>query len=163
MTQWIRCTDAMPDTNTPVLVTFENGSGERIAQSTAILDDDGDWRWWQYEKPKDNPLVSELIYIIAWQPLPTPFEGGENGEDMVQAIRAFVHLTLPTLRPIGESDHDARVDKNIERLGEAVYLLTDELCQLAKNYSGSMWPSERQCALTAQDYINDLKELLEED
>lgn len=161
--QWIRCADALPDTDTPVLVTFDSRKGERVAQATAILDESGDWRWWHFDEGEGNPKVSEWIDIVAWQPLPTPFGGDDDREDRVQAIMTFVHLTLPTLRPIGESDHDARVSKNIERLGDVVYLLTDELCDLVKTYSGHMYPSERQCASTAQDYINDLKELLEEE
>lgn len=164
MTQWIRVSDACPDTCTPVLVTFDNGK-ERIAQSVAILDEAGDWRWWRFEDDdyKQNPKVADYISVVAWQPLPRPCCAPDCENSKVEAITTFVYLTLPTLTPIGESGHDARVDKHIEQLGAVVYDLTDRLCQIARGYKDSIWPSARQCASTAQDYINDISELLEEE
>lgn len=163
MTQWIRVSDACPDICTPVLVTFDNGS-ERIAQSVAILDESGNWRWWQYEDDcKQNPKVADCIDVVAWMPLPRPYGGEDCENSKVEAITTFVYLTLPTLIPIGESGHDARVAKHVEQLGAVVYELTDRLCQIARQYKDNIWPSVRQCASTAQDYVNDITELLEEE
>lgn len=161
---WIKVGIA-PEVNTPVLVTHKIG-GEHIAQSVAILDEDGDWRWWQYEDDdyKQNPKVSDLVKIIAWQPLPKPYPGENDAdrEDIIESIITFSYMTLGNLNPTGKEPYDKRVQVCIEHLGEVVYELTDRLCQIANNYRDSIWPSERQCASTAQEYINDLKELYKE-
>ena len=165
MATWIKAGIA-PDINTPVLVTFDNGT-ERIAQSVAILDEGGDWRWWQYEDEnfKANPKVPDGIEVIAWQPLPTPYKGDNDADraDVVESITSFAYMTLGSLTPTGESKHDERVQEHIDTLGEVVLEFVSRLIGISKTHATNYNASPRACGYRAHSTIDDLIALLDEE
>lgn len=88
--EWIPCSDRLPDELVAVNVTWVNRCPEDYYKhikdkpftDTAILHD-GEWRWWDstiidYLKEYGGcigEIIDESIDILAWQPLPEPWEG----------------------------------------------------------------------------------------
>lgn len=90
--EWIPCSERLPDELVAVNVTWVNRCPENYYMhikdkpftDTAILHD-GEWRWWDstiidYLKEYGGcigEIIDESIDILAWQPLPKPWEGKE--------------------------------------------------------------------------------------
>ena len=75
--QWIPCSERLPEDNTIVLVTFEDG----------VVGTSSWHKTTDYNNGFDNFLIGiteigiERRGVIAWMPLPTPYKGGERSEE----------------------------------------------------------------------------------
>ncbi|MCI8337965.1 MAG: DUF551 domain-containing protein [Lachnospiraceae bacterium] len=66
---WIPCSERMPETGIPVLCQWHkrNGLDTEVYFSILHVDDDGKWVA-DYGMPNGE--------VVAWMPLPEPYEGG---------------------------------------------------------------------------------------
>lgn len=63
--KWIPCNERLPRTGDDILVTFSDGEVDIIISARPKA-------WVQYEE------ANNLIFPVAWMPLPKPYKGGEN-------------------------------------------------------------------------------------
>lgn len=90
MSGWINLRDKMPESESEVLVTLKDGSnvggcsliGNQVFKAMFIDDDAVDEAWapffWVCGENSDRKFRDE---IIAWMPLPEPYEEGVNVTD----------------------------------------------------------------------------------
>lgn len=69
--EWIPVEERLPKQREPVLVTYINVFNEFLCDDCAMINENGNWIWCF-----DESLVE--LQIIAWQPLPKPYEVREN-------------------------------------------------------------------------------------
>ena len=69
--EWIPVEERLPKQWEPVLVTYINVFNEFLCDDCAMINENGNWIWCF-----DESLVE--LQIIAWQPLPKPYEVREN-------------------------------------------------------------------------------------
>lgn len=67
-TRWIPCSERLPETSDPVLVTYIfNGNRREVATANYYNE-----AWFPY----DCEFYYELVDVLAWMPLPESFKGG---------------------------------------------------------------------------------------
>lgn len=67
--EWIPCSERLPEEHEHVLITWRCGKYSHVTE--AVYENNG----WLHRSPKDMPGDIE---IIAWMPLPEPWEGEED-------------------------------------------------------------------------------------
>ena len=73
MSKWIPCSERLPEVDRRVFVTcvFKGENARYVCKAWM----DEKQQWWYY-----GTLLSEMdAFVLAWQPLPEPWEGEENG------------------------------------------------------------------------------------
>lgn len=63
--EWIPCSERLPRTGDDILVTFSDGEVNIIISARPKA-------WVKYEE------ANNLIFPVAWMPLPTPYKGGDD-------------------------------------------------------------------------------------
>lgn len=87
MSDWIKCKDKLPESESFVLVTIEDGSevpegecvGRQVYEALFTDDKNVDELWYPHFIPVDENVNHEINWtkeVIAWMPLPKPFEEG---------------------------------------------------------------------------------------
>lgn len=68
--EWIPCSERLPRTGNDILVTFSDGEVDIIISARPKA-------WVKYEE------ANNLIFPVAWMPLPKPYKGGEEENEEV--------------------------------------------------------------------------------
>ena len=67
--QWIPCSEQLPEEDTDVLITDEDGDIDIAHYEYNSWSEDPIVEWWNYEYQ---------TYAVAWMPLPEPYKGGQD-------------------------------------------------------------------------------------
>ena len=67
--QWIPCSEQLPEEDTDVLITDEDGDIDIAHYEYNSWSEDPIVEWWNYEHE---------TYAVAWMPLPEPYKGGQD-------------------------------------------------------------------------------------
>ena len=99
MSEWIPCSERLPEENTPVNITWVNHNPPEyyanikdVPQTATGVCFRGRWYWYsvdiedvleeygltEYVQRNLKELIHEEIEITAWMPLPAPFDGGKR-------------------------------------------------------------------------------------
>lgn len=70
--QWIPCSERLPEEDMDVLVWVYG------AFDIARVDRDCDTREWRWSFEEFNLYGDEMEQVVAWMPMPEPYEGGED-------------------------------------------------------------------------------------
>lgn len=87
LNEWIPCSERMPEKDGDYLVWYfvdENRQGYEVSNFDTDMGENGEFGYWQdyYDNQTLGFLDSEWIEfetVVAWQPLPEPYEVKENG------------------------------------------------------------------------------------
>ena len=75
--QWIPCSEKLPNTNGIYIVTRRISDGFECRNITDACYFDGSNTW--HDDTRVNHERKYLADVLAWMPLPTPWEGGQDG------------------------------------------------------------------------------------
>lgn len=73
MSEWIKCSDELPKLDKNVLTMLKDCDVDpiQIMSLTMCYTEEG---WWSYWKTQEEGIEFEPDEIIAWQPLPEPYQ-----------------------------------------------------------------------------------------
>jgi hypothetical protein len=72
--RWIPCSERLPDIGELVFITQNRGDGDKTVETAYLTSDGPNDLYWSNELFKSR----ETDEVLAWMPLPKPYEGGDD-------------------------------------------------------------------------------------